>query len=177
MTDFVEQCRQEWKRLGVPDQLAGEMAADLSSDLTEAHAEGVSAEQLLGSSAHDPRSFAASWAAERGVIPERPSQRKAGRRPLALTTFTAIAAITLIAAALLLLTGNPKVTLHTSGGPSTHLHSQSVSSLPPGHVPPANLSAPVEWVLLFLALAALVFAGWLWLNRRSSHHPPTAPAA
>jgi hypothetical protein len=82
MSDFVEQCRREWRRLGVPDPLAEEMAADLASDLSEAEADGVSAEELLGSSAFDPRSFAASWAAERGIIPAAPSPGKARRRPL-----------------------------------------------------------------------------------------------
>jgi hypothetical protein len=43
------------------------MAADLEADLTEAEAEGASPEEVLGSGAFDPRSFAASWAAERGV--------------------------------------------------------------------------------------------------------------
>jgi hypothetical protein len=90
--------------------------------------------------------------------------------------FTAVAAITLIVAAVLLATGNPKVTLATSGSPSAHLPSPSASSVPPGHVPPANLSAPVEWILLFLALAALVFAAWLWA-KWSRSHPPTAPAS
>lgn len=33
MSDFAEQCRKEWSRLGVPDPLADEMAADLASDL------------------------------------------------------------------------------------------------------------------------------------------------
>jgi hypothetical protein len=60
MSDFVEQCRSEWKRLGVPDPLAEEMAADLASDLRDAEGEGVSAEEYLGSSVFDPRSFAAS---------------------------------------------------------------------------------------------------------------------
>ena len=46
MSDFVEQCRSEWRRLGVPDPLAEEMAADLASDLSDAEAEGVSAEEL-----------------------------------------------------------------------------------------------------------------------------------
>ena len=69
MSDFVEQCRREWRRLNVPDPLAEEMAADLASDLREAEADGVSAEEFLGSSAFDARSFAASWAAERGIIP------------------------------------------------------------------------------------------------------------
>jgi hypothetical protein len=74
MSDFAEQCRREWRRLGVPDPLAEEMAADLASDLSEAEADGVTAEELLGTSVFDPRSFAASWAAERGIIPEHPSQ-------------------------------------------------------------------------------------------------------
>ena len=41
MSEFVEQCLREWKRLGVPDPLAEEMAADMESDLSEAEAEGV----------------------------------------------------------------------------------------------------------------------------------------
>ena len=83
MSQFVEQCRQEWRRLGVADPLAEEMAADLTSDLEEAETEGVSAEELLGSSASDPRSFAASWASERGIIPTPPSleEGRAGRSP------------------------------------------------------------------------------------------------
>jgi hypothetical protein len=44
VSDFIEQCRREWKRLNVPDPLAEEMAAELASDLNEAEAEGVSAE-------------------------------------------------------------------------------------------------------------------------------------
>lgn len=67
MSEFVEECRREWKRLRVPDPVANEMAADLEADLAEAEAEGDSAEQVLGSGAFDPRSFAASWAAARGV--------------------------------------------------------------------------------------------------------------
>ena len=67
MNEFVEECRREWKRLHVPDPIANEMAADLDADLTEAAAEGASAEEVLGSGAFDPRSFAASWADERGV--------------------------------------------------------------------------------------------------------------
>ncbi len=68
MSEFVEECRREWKRLHVPDPIANEMAADLEADLNEAEAEGVSPEEVLGSGAFDPRSFAASWAAERGVV-------------------------------------------------------------------------------------------------------------
>ena len=135
MSDFVEQCRQEWRRLGVPDPLAEEMAADLASDLREAEAEGVSAEELLGSSVFDPRSFAASWAAERGIIPAPPSRGNARRRPLVLVAFTALAAITLIVAALLLLTGQPKVSLvasRTTTSPSSPPPAPSYHPAPAG---------------------------------------------
>jgi hypothetical protein len=173
MSDFVEQCRREWKRLGVSDPLADEMATDLASDLSEAEAEGVSAEELLGSSAFDPPSFAATWAAERGIIPERPSPTNARRKPLFLMAFTGVAAITLIVAAALLLTGEPKLTLATSGTrPRTAL------APPPGvggQVHSVSASTPVEWILLVLAIIALGFAARLWSTRGRSH-TPTAPA-
>ena len=178
MNDFVEQCRLEWKRLGVPDALAEEMAADLASDLEEAEADGVSAEHLLGDSAFDPRSFAASWAAERGVIPAPPSRGDARRRPLLLMAFTAVAAIALIVAALLLLTGQPRATLTatSSGTQGNHLQSPSAAPFgPPGsgrHVLLlGNLSAPVEWMLLIFAIVALCFTAWLWLNWSRSRPP------
>ena len=67
MSKFVDQCRKEWKRLGVPEAVAEEMAADLEADLAEAETEGASPEQVLGNAAFNPRTFAASWAAARGV--------------------------------------------------------------------------------------------------------------
>jgi hypothetical protein len=81
MNDFVEQCRLEWKRLGVSDPLADEMAADLTSDLSEAEADGISVQELLGSSAFDPPAFAAKWATERGLIPRPPGQSAAHGTP------------------------------------------------------------------------------------------------
>jgi hypothetical protein len=67
VSDFVQECRREWRRLGVPDPVANEMAADLTVDLEVAEAEGGSPEDVLGNSAFDPRRFAAAWAAARGV--------------------------------------------------------------------------------------------------------------
>jgi hypothetical protein len=179
MTDFVEQCRQEWRRLGVPDPLADEMAADLASDLGEAESEGVSAEELLGSSVFDPRSFAASWAAERGLIPEGPAPRKPRRRPFVLVAFTALAALTLLVAAMLLLTGEPKASLVASRTVRPHFVPGPGFVVPPGTerqvLLQANTSAPVEWILLVLAILALAFAAWLWSSWGRSR-PPTAPA-
>ena len=84
MTAYVEECRQEWKRLGVPDLMAEEMATELETDLAEAEADGVSAAEMLGES--DPRRFAATWASERGLVAEPRAERRNGsgsgsRRP------------------------------------------------------------------------------------------------
>ncbi|HXY85148.1 MAG TPA: hypothetical protein VEH52_06645 [Gaiellaceae bacterium] len=181
MSDFVEQCRREWKRLGVPDPLAEEMATDLASDLADAEAEGVSAEEFLGNSVFDPRSFAAAWASERGIIPV-PSGRSTGRRrPFVLVAFTTLATLTLVVAALLLATGQPTVSLVATRAAQPHF----VPSPPGAFVAPPGTSrqvllhtdtaAPVEWILLLLAVFALGFAAWLWSSWGRTR-PPTAPA-
>jgi hypothetical protein len=85
MTAYVEECRQEWKRLGVPDLLAEEMAADLEADLAEAEADGVSATEMLGES--DPRRFAATWAGERGLVAEQRPPRRRRRWPWVVLAF------------------------------------------------------------------------------------------
>ena len=176
MSEFVEQCRQEWRRLGVPDPLADEMAADLQTDLGEAEAEGVSAEELLGSSVFDPRSFAAAWANERGIVPPPPAPPSGRRRPTVLVAFTVLSALALIVAAALLLTGEPKVSL---------VADRRVNRLPPVGVLVGphtarrvllhtSAAAPVEWILLLVALAALGFAAWLW-SGWSRSRPPSVP--
>jgi hypothetical protein len=95
--EFVEECRREWKRLRVPDPVANEMAADLEADLAEAEAEGASAEEVLGSGAFDPHSFAAAWAAERGVIqvppPDGQTRPRRSRSAVATAVFAVIAII------------------------------------------------------------------------------------
>jgi hypothetical protein len=95
VNEFVEECRREWKRLGVPDPVANEMALELEADLDEAEAEGVSSEEVLGSGAFDPRSFAAAWATERGLV-QRTSPNGHGY-PLRARTIAAIGAFALIA--------------------------------------------------------------------------------
>jgi hypothetical protein len=113
VNDFVEQCRREWKRLRVPDELADEMAADLAADLHEAEAEGAAVEEVLGSGATDPRSFAASWAAERAVIPP---PRATARLPRTALVLAAIAALTLVTAvgAVLVIFASPAASASTT---------------------------------------------------------------
>jgi hypothetical protein len=48
VNEFIEECRREWRRLGVPDPIANEMAADLVADIEEAESEGGTAEDVLG---------------------------------------------------------------------------------------------------------------------------------
>jgi len=79
MTDVLTQCKRIWRRLGVPDDVAADMAAELEVDLAAAADEGVTADTYVG---RDARSFAAAWATERGVA--RPPLR------IALTTIAAV---------------------------------------------------------------------------------------
>lgn len=154
MSDLVEQCRSEWKRLGVPEQIAEEMASDLAADLRAAEADGVSAEEFLGASAFDPRSLAASWAAERGVVPEPPDKPNTRRGPRVLVAFTCLAALTMVVPAALLVTGEPKVSLVTTRAGAAQSSVVSTSA-----------ATPIEWILLSLAIVALAFAAWLWSSR------------
>jgi hypothetical protein len=82
VSDFVEECRREWKRLRVPAGPAGEMADDLAADLHEAEAEGAFPEEVLGDGAADPRAFAAAWARERGLVRPHWTDRLRTRRSL-----------------------------------------------------------------------------------------------
>lgn len=166
MSDFVEECRREWRRLGVPGALAEEMAADLASDLGDAEAEGISAEEFLGT---EPRAFAAAWAAERGIVPS-PSPP---RRPRFLAAFTVLASIAVVVAAVLLATGEPKVSL---------VQTKKTATPPIGSVRPtvrhvvatASAAAPVEWILLLVAVAALGFAVWQWSRSLGAWSRPAA---
>jgi hypothetical protein len=97
VSEFVEECRREWKRLRVPRPIADEMADDLAADLQEAEADGASVEEVLGSGASDPRAFAAAWASERGIIPRRRTQGI--RRPRLLTVVLLLLVALVVAAA------------------------------------------------------------------------------
>jgi hypothetical protein len=170
VNDFIEQCRREWERLGVPDLLAEKMAADLAADLREAEAEGISADDYLGAS--DARAFASSWATERGLVAERRDERRDRRTPPALVAFTALSVLALVVAALLLATGEPRVSLTTTQAKLAHFSvPPGAHYLPPRHEVRASAAAPIEWILLFLAAAALGFTAWLWVRWNRSRAP------
>lgn len=120
MNPFVEECLREWRRLGVPDPVANEMAADLGADLEEAETEGASAEEVLGSGAFDPRSFAAAWATERGVIPLQPQGVGTNSRGSRVPAVFAFFAVVAIAGAVLAIVASPTRTVRVAL-PSTFL--------------------------------------------------------
>jgi hypothetical protein len=194
---FVEECCREWKRLGVPDPVANEMAADLAADLEEAEAEGASAEEVLGSGAFDPRSFAAAWAAERGLI-QRPPRRLLRRSRLPAAIGAVFALIAIVGAVLV---------IPDSSGPrfpdlppplavTTTPDGVWVAALP-GPMPSPRVIVVAEdvndsgvdthavgSVLLIVGLAGSVslMLFWLWVGpggwsrRRTIDHPPSRPA-
>ena len=140
MSEFVEECRREWKRLGVPDPIANEMAFDLTADIEEAEAEGGSAEDVLGNSLFDPRRFAAAWASARGVsAPATPvdpfaplvREHHPWYRPSMVVALTLIGFLTALAAAALLV-GRHGVAVAASIGPRVALPNRFLGA-PPIH--------------------------------------------
>jgi hypothetical protein len=92
-SDFVEECRREWRRLRVPAVSAEEMADDLTADLREAEADGAFPEEVLGDGAADPRAFAAAWATERGLVrPPRFAGLRSRGAVIALVVVVSLAA-------------------------------------------------------------------------------------
>jgi hypothetical protein len=171
MSSFVDECRKEWSRLGVPEAEANEMAADLEADLAEANAEGVSPEGVLGNGFFDPRSFAASWAASRGFVrPTRPGRGTIQLRTIVLA-LGAVVAAAFVALGLAFLFGTPVVNRSVSAAaPPFASHLRRPSSLfvtPGGHpvvfgpVVPPSLH-PAGLVLLLVGLAGLVAVLWIW---------------
>jgi hypothetical protein len=130
VSEFIDECRREWKRLRVPEQTADEMAQELAADLEEAKADGVPAGDVLGSGASDPRGFAAAWAVERGVThPRWPTTMR--RSYLVLVVGVAVAVLAAVGAAIAISTSSPdSVTpAATAPAPVTTVASTAVPNL------------------------------------------------
>jgi hypothetical protein len=177
VSEFVDECRREWRRLGVPDPVANEMAADLSADLEEAEAEGGSPEDVLGNSAFDPRRFAASWAVARGVTNQpRVDSRSLWRRPVAIVLAIFLGVLT-VCAGLALLVGfrgrSVAIGAHPmrlfGPGPNRIVIpgplGPFVGTQVPGAVHPIALVLIIVGVVGLALLAALFWSPWSGLRR------------
>jgi hypothetical protein len=175
VNEFVEECRREWRRLGVPDPIANEMAADLTADIEEAEAEGGSAEDVLGNSVFDAQRFAASWAGARGVtapvLPDGPPRRRAFPVVVlaAIAAFFGLAAIALVigrhsaAVSVRRILGGPgPVHVFRSGSVSPPLRSFVFGPQFAGHNWPLVLLAGSLFLacVVALGLAALYWSPW-----------------
>ena len=178
MNQFVDECRREWKRLNVPDAVANEMAAELEADLHDAEADGLSPEEVLGDGVFDPQSFAARWAAERGVIPPpAPPEARSHRTLVAavigalavVALFTGIAVLTARATKQVTIAYPFRVAVHRLVLPGTKPPLPRVF-FPPARPIPAGLVRsgldlqPVGWILVAIGLAGI--AASILLSRR-----------
>ncbi len=134
MIRFVKECRREWRRLGVPDAVADEMAEDLAADLEEAQAEGVALEDVLGGGASDPRSFAASWATERGVTRATSGSFRARRKPPIAAALAVLLIAAVVAGAAVVIFGAGELSsvpaLHTPKGLKGRAYEERSLALP-----------------------------------------------
>jgi hypothetical protein len=180
VSEFVDECRQEWRRLGVPDAVANEMAADLTADLREAESEGVSAEEVLGSGAFDPRSFAVDWATERGVVSvtapvvvdeQRPvPDTNSSKRTVLVAAVAALAVIAFIGAALV--TRNTgSVAVARAFKPALPLPDIRHRILPVFPLPNHDgFRHGIGALLLLVAIAGLIGAALYWSRRIRPNH-------
>jgi len=185
MSQFVDGCRKEWKRLGVPEAVSNEMAADLTADLAEAEAEGVSPEEVLGNGVFDAQSFAASWAMARGVISSSPRVAGAIRRPSWAVAVGALASLLVAAAGLVIQGGVQRssmavaavrgsITLPGLGQTIGPRHFRIVGPPLPGRLMfmGSNSLHPLGLVLFVAGVVGLGLTLWLWKPWSNRKLPP-----
>lgn len=170
MTQFVDECRREWRRLNVPDDVANEMAAELEADLRDAEADGLSPEDVLGNGVFDPRSFAASWASERGVIPPQAGPAPRSHRTLVTAVIAAVAVVALFAG-IAVLTGRHTTEVSIVSRSALPRFAAPVRVkflfpvrpvLPTGAVRSGVDLQPVGWILVVLGLGGIATSLLVW---------------
>jgi hypothetical protein len=187
MTQFVDECRREWKRLNVPDAVANEMAAELEADLRDAEADGLSPEEVLGDGVFDPRSFAAAWASERGVTPTPAGPPPRSHRTVVAAVIGALS-ILVLAAGIAVLTARPTKQIAIASPfalrPAIAAHRQVLPGgtilprffftpvgrklrFPPRPVPAGLLRSgidlqPIGWILVVIGLVGIAGSIVVW---------------
>jgi hypothetical protein len=176
VSQFVQQCRKEWDRLGVPPAFANEMAADLEADLAEARADGVSPEEVLGNGYFDAECFAASWAIARGVVSVTPRDRSTIQVRSLVLALGALFGAVLAGAGFLILVrprfGSRAVAVAVGPHLSRPLPSMLIRPGQFAFSGPGSGLDPLGWVLFLAGLVGLVAVLWVW-RPWSSHRDGT----
>lgn len=165
MSPFVDECRKEWDRLGVPEAEANEMAADLEADLAEARADGASPEEVLGNGYFDARSFAASWAEARGLArPTSPPNRTIRIRSLVLAVCALAGAV--FAGVGFLILVRPRFGAQAFAASVRHSARPAPYFLVNPHrflsVTQSTAIDPLGWALLIVGLVGFAVALFVW---------------
>lgn len=166
MSPFVEECRKEWSRLGVPEVEANEMASDLEADLAEARADGASPEEVLGNGYFDAKTFAASWATARGFVSVTASDRGTIRiRSLVLALCALVGAV--VAGVGFLILVAPRSSSQAFAAPLAHRVNRPLPSILVNphtfrFAGPGSAIDPLGWVLLAVGLIGLVVMCLIW---------------
>ncbi len=157
MSWFVAECRREWKRIGVADAVAEEMADELAADLSEAEAEGASVADVLGSSALDPLSFAAAWATARGLTATARARRPRRWRPPISVVVGGLVLLVVLAAAALIVPGTGALVVRGHHGTGAALRAGV-----PGRVVSGTTAVdlhPLGWAMLVVSTLGLLASG------------------
>ena len=168
MSQFVDQCRKEWGRLGVPEAEANEMAADLEADLAEARTDGASPEEVLGNGYFDAKSFAAAWATARGVAGSTPRVGDHTIRVRSLIMALSALVGAMVAAVGLAILVRPRFASQAIAAArfERHFTRPVPSILVNPHdflfAGPGSGIDPLGWVLLTVGLIGLVAVLWSW---------------
>ncbi|MFE7544689.1 hypothetical protein [Streptomyces platensis] len=88
--DAIHTATETWRRLGVEQATADEMAEELAADLAAASADGRSVADYMGG---DVEALATSWADERGLLPVRPHLKETAVAAAQGATLPALAAL------------------------------------------------------------------------------------
>ncbi|WP_328547363.1 hypothetical protein [Streptomyces platensis] len=146
--DAIHEAMETWRRLGVEQAAADEMAEELAADLTAAARDGRSVTDCIGG---DIDALATSWAVERGLLPRHP--RLKGTAAAAARG----AAVPAVAAVILWCAGTPGGLLdRNSESMTTQLHGPPVWEL--HHYP--NPGTPLMWV----GWAACLLGAFFWIR-------------
>ncbi|MGX1755373.1 hypothetical protein ACWIG5_00380 [Streptomyces lydicus] len=159
--DAIHQATKTWRRLGIEQDAADEMAEELAADLTAAASDGRSVTDYIGG---DLDALATSWAAERGLLPTGPRLKE--------TALAAVrgAAVPAVVAVILWWAGMPGGLLdRDSEAMTTQLHGPPVWEV--HHYP--DPGTPLMWV----GWAVCLLAAFFWIRSTVAaelrrHHDP-----